>query len=299
MDSVKQKRFSFAGFSSSLSRSLSFSSGEQKVQDESKNSKRSQKTKSLYVKSFRKTNEEKAPTNYDEKEANQSNGKEIRNSIRRSLSAVIYAAPQYKEKQGENDNKLVPVLVTSGLSESVGGILIDDSNLKKEKELEESKKKKSKPVEYDNTLDVFSGNDERETLALLWQGYCYTIKINENTPVVSELLNGEEKDLKALAESLKSRFQNDIWESYSGLIHPVHLFEDNGKKEQIVKNGRWNSLTVEELRRYYDNYGSMMLKIRESRMVEQQRHYHCQPNTKKEWIIPEIISDSQQITQQG
>lgn len=303
MESVKQKRFSFAGFSSSLSRSLSFSSGEQKLQEDSNKSKRSQKTKSLYIKSFRKPTEEKTiATSYDEKEAAQSNGKEIRNSIRRSLSAVIYATPQVKGKQGENDNKLVPVLVTPGLSESVGGILIDDSNnLRRQKEQEAEKKpdKKKKAVEYDNTLDIFPDSSECDSITVLWQGYCYTVKTDEKDPVASEILANKEKEVNSLVEDLVKRFDKEIWNSYHGLIHPVHLFQDKDNKEQVIEAGKWNGLSVEELKRYYDNYGSMMLKIRESRMIEQQRYYQCLPDAKKEWIIPEIIKEPQQITEKA
>lgn len=285
MDSVKQKRFSFAGFSSTLSRSLLFSSGEQKSQDDSKGSKRAQKSRSLYVKSFQKPVEEKVAASCNETGAIQFNGKEVRNSIRRSLSAVIYAAPQTNDKQEEKDNKLVPVLVTSNLSESVGGILIDDSNLRKQKEgVEGIDKKKKKTVEYDNTLDIFPESSEKGAIVVLWQGYCYTININENDPVASELLHKDKNELKRLTEDLKRKFENEIWQSYHGLIHPLHLFREKDDKEQIIEHGRWNGLSVEELRRYYDNYGSMMLKIRESRMIEQQRHYHCLPNAEKEWI---------------
>lgn len=291
MDSTKSKRFSFAGFSSGLSRSLSFSSGTKvKKEDEVVVAKdptveelrkisRAQKSKSLYVKSFNK----KTPTTqYDTSEAVQSNSKEIRSSIRRSLSAVLYASPHSKDDEKSYSNKLVPVLVTPGLSESLGGILIDDGSKNKminnEKTIEKSTKKK-KPVEYDNSLEVVS---EDQATTIIWQGYGYTIAAEGQEEVASEMIT--ETDLE-------SRFEKEVWKSYSGLIHPLHLFQEMNE-EEIVNRGRWAGLSVTELRRYFDNYGSMLLKIREARMLEQQKHYQRLDNVKKEWCIPDIAQNN-------
>jgi hypothetical protein len=322
MDSVKtSKRFSFAGFSSGLSRSLSFSNikptvkieaipivsatattpqqkkeQEETAAEELRKSKRAQKSKSLYIKSFTRKSpspETATVSKYDASEAKQSNSKEIRSSIRRSLSAVLYASPHSTDDDDAKSysNKLVPVLVTPGLSESVGGILIDDGTKNKIKdnqtkvELEKKKKKSKKPVEYDNSLEVIAKDD---TTTIIWQGYGYTIKKDEQEEVVSEMiLSGKEDE-----ENLEERFEKEIWTSYCGLIHPLHLFKDISadKSEEIVNRGRWAGLSVTELRRYYDNYGSMMVKIREARMLEQQTKYQRLSNddVKKEWIIPDI-----------
>ncbi|KAG2214386.1 hypothetical protein INT47_000942 [Mucor saturninus] len=291
MDSTKSKRFSFAGFSSGLSRSLSFSSGtkvkkEEVVaakdsnQEELRKLSRAQKSKSLYVKSFNK----KTPaTQFDASEAVQSNSKEIRSSIRRSLSAVLYASPHSTDDDKSYSNKLVPVLVTPGLSESLGGILIDDGSKNKmmnnEKTTEKSVKKK-RPVEYDNSLEIVS--EDKET-TIIWQGYGYTITAEGQEEVSSEMIT--ETDLE-------SRFEKEIWKSYCGLIHPLHLFQELNDEQEVVNRGRWAGLSVTELRRYFDNYGSMLLKIRESRMLEQQKHYQCLDNVKKEWIIPDITNNT-------
>ncbi|KAK4517099.1 cross-pathway control WD-repeat protein cpc2 [Mucor velutinosus] len=264
MESVKPKRFSFAGFSNSLSRSLSFGGGQAHAkqtatttadnttsppsQPDTKASRRAQKSKSLYIKSFKKVgaSEPHIRTSYDASEAVQSNGKEVRNSIRRSLSAVLYASPH----GGEGDNKLVPILVTPGLSESVGGVMISD----KPAPTEEKPAAKKKSTEYDNTLEVFESKKKEEndnSATILWQGYGYMLA---------------DKGESTLDE-LEQRFESEVWASYRGLIHPLHLIvvDDDESK--------WNNLTVKELRQYYDNYGSMMLKIREARMLKQQKQY--------------------------
>ena len=292
METIKPKRFSFAGFSSGLSRSLSFSNGvksakpdektpqPQAVDEEQKKLKRAQKSKSLYIKSFNKKTPD-TPT-YDVSEAAQTNGKEIRNTIRRSLSAVLYASPHSTMEDGSN--KLVPVLVTPGLSESVGGILIDDGTRNKvtsEKTKEQIKPKK-KSVEYDNTLIV---EEEGNKTTIIWQAYGYSFTKQDQEEVSSELL----------MKDLELRFEKEVWESYRGLIHPLHLFEEMSHTEEILNRGRWAGLTVTELRGYYDNYGSMMLKIRENRMREQQEKYQTSTQVNNEWIIP-ITNQNQDIT---
>lgn len=296
MDSVKSKRFSFAGFSSGLSRSLSFSSGtkvkkEDEIlpslekpigisQEEQRKLKRAQKSKSLYIKSFNKKTTTPT-TQYDASEAVQSNSKEIRSSIRRSLSAVLYASPHLTDDDDKSySSKLVPILVTPELSDSVGGILIDDGSKNKVKNNEEKAievKKKKKPVEYDNSLEVFSKDGDT---TIIWQGYGYIITKEGQEEVGSELMR----------DDLESRFEKEIWNSYRGLIHPLHLFKEDSEQE-VIKRGRWAGLSVTELQRYYDNYGSMLLKIRETRMLEQQKQYQHLLNVKKEWIIPNIIKD--------
>ncbi|KAI9361367.1 hypothetical protein BD770DRAFT_383275 [Pilaira anomala] len=304
MDSVKPKRFSFAGFSSGLSRSLSFTSGTklkkeeistntvenhpvatttdetEEITEAERKLKRAQKSKSLYIKSFHK----KAPTQYDASEATQKNSKEIRSSIRRSLSAVLYASPHSTDDDEKSySSKLVPVLVTPELSDSVGGFLIDDGSKNKIKNNEqgmtvtEEKKKKKNAMEYDNSLEVFPTKDGDTTI--IWQGYGYTI-----TPEQEEVRSELDK------VDLETFFEKNVWDTYRGLIHPLHLFQEEDEQE-IVKRGRWAGLTVTELRRYFDNYGSMLLKIRESRMLEQQRHYQHLLNVKNEWIIPDIVKD--------
>ncbi|CAO3654118.1 unnamed protein product [Mucor hiemalis] len=322
MDSVKSKRFSFAGFSSGLSRSLSFSnhtkSKKEDVsniqslgtpqqqaavagdsEDEHRRNRRAQKSKSLYIKSFDKkpsaTSTSPTSLKYDASEAKQLNGKEIRNSIRRSLSAVLYASPHSaheEDKGSKKTNNLVPVLVTPGLSDSLGGILIDDGT--KNKVMEDSKeklsvdKKKKKSVEYDNSLEVFSTKDDKST-TILWQGYGYTIAKEDQEEVASEMITND------TVKDLELRFEREIWESYRGLIHPLHLFQENDL--EINKRGRWAGLSVNELRRYYDNYGSMMLKIRETRMLEQQKHYQMHAaEIKNEWIIPNVIAAQDNIS---
>ncbi|CEP08115.1 hypothetical protein [Parasitella parasitica] len=268
MESVKSKRFSFAGFSSSLSRSLSFGGvsktesatpQQQPAEDDDaavKPSKRAQKSKSLYIKSFKKVGTKEPPikTTYDASEAVQSNSKDVRNSIRRSLSAVIYASPH----GGEGENKLVPILVTPDLSDSVGGILVkDDSGGGGTVEKED--KAKGNTTEYDNSLDVFYSQKKDEndkSVTILWQGYGYIFD------------NKRESTL----EELQQCFEKDVWSTYCGLIHPLHLVVvDDDDAER-----KWQNLSVNELRQYYDNYGSMMLKIRESRMLKQQKQYYVQ-----------------------
>ncbi|KAI8369160.1 hypothetical protein EDC96DRAFT_122750 [Choanephora cucurbitarum] len=287
MDTVKPKRFSFSGFGSSLSRSLSFSSTKSKdedpglpsppSEDELRKNKRTQKTKSLYIKSFRRSTGDTPKTTFDPSEANQPNSKEVKNAIRRSLSAVLYATPH---ASSENTNKLVPILVTSDLSDSVGGIMISEPGKSQDEEVI-NKKEKKKAVEYDNTLEIFS-NKQNDAVTILWQGYGYTVQYDrEALEVASEILQ-EEENVTDTPHYLESRFEKEVWTSYRGLIHPLHLFE---AKEEVVDRGRWAGLGVSELRRYYDNYGSMMLKIRETRMIQQQRQYHCLTDVNKEWII--------------
>lgn len=129
-------------------------------------------------------------------------------------------------------------------------------------------------------------------MTILWQGYGYTVEDNK-TEVASEMLVAD--NTKETPQDLEARFEKDVWESYRGLVHPLHLFLE--KTDDVLDRGRWAGLSVTELRRYYDNYGSMMLKIRENRMIKQQQQYHYRPDVKNEWIIipeGEAVKDKQQ-----
>jgi hypothetical protein len=319
MDTVKPKRFSFSGFGTSLSRSLSFNktkdtslptppSEEQQeaAAEEQRRNRRAQKSKSLYVKSFRKSveSDSSAKKSFDASEATQTNSKEVRSAIRRSLSAVLYASPHSSSSSpSETTNKLVPILVTPGLSDSVGGILIDDGSTPLAKTTEAAgatatataETKKKKPVEYDNRLEVFC-NKNNDAVTILWQGYGYTIEEDDNKEVASEMLV---EKIEETPQDLEARFEKDVWESYRGLVHPLHLFLEK-TEDTVMNRGRWAGLSVTELRRYYDNYGSMMLKIRQNRMIKQQEQYHCSSGVKKEWIItiPEGETNKDKLEQQ-
>ncbi|KAI7900734.1 uncharacterized protein BX663DRAFT_516319 [Cokeromyces recurvatus] len=241
MESIKPKRFSFASFgrafsfnnNNSVPKQQTSTKGDSKDYDKEPHhqSRRSQKSKSLYVKSTNKT-------------IQTAEIKDIRRSIRHSLASVLYAAPHsMTSKEG---NMLVPVLVTSELSESLGGVLVanNDKPHSEEEEEEGQKKKKVQSIEYDHTLEIVYNKD---SMTILWQGYGYTI------------------DEKAIVDTnnIMSAYEKDRWESYQGLIHPIHLFSLD------------ITLNVTELKRYYDNYGSMMLKIREIKMLnQQQQQYH-------------------------
>ncbi|KAG0167929.1 hypothetical protein DFQ28_002873 [Apophysomyces sp. BC1034] len=330
----KPKRFSFAG----LTRSFSFSAPTKPTlpptatatattttppsntvadSDEDRRRRRTHKSQSLYVKSFRHLvgKDDKAANGktFDASEATQKNSKEIRNTIRRSLSAVVYASPiSSSDPSNTGPGVMVPVLVTPEMSDAHGGLVMD------EPQPIEEKPKRKKKVEYDNSLVVMSEEDEekkKKTMMIVWQGYGYTVDLEGD--VAKGLLGPEEQRTGQTAqESLEKRFEQGIWNDYRGLIHPLHLFEpaeqgnnnnnssssnddddrnnSNNNDDSNSSNNddkRWAGLSVTELRRYYDNYGSMMLKIRESRMVEQQRHYHVlekQGKVEKDWIIPKI-----------
>ncbi|KAF7728543.1 hypothetical protein EC973_005947 [Apophysomyces ossiformis] len=298
----KPKRFSFAG----LTRSFSFSAQTKPTpppttatatasDDEERRKRRTQKSQSLYVKSFRHlVGKEDKSTNrsFDATEATQANSKEIRNSIRRSLSAVVYASPHSTSSPSDPSSTsssapgvMVPVLVTQEMSDAHGGLVMDEPRPLEEEDGKQNKKKK---VEYDNSLEVMPEKDKKR-LMIVWQGYGYHVNLEDENGPVQGLLEPQERAEDTMAqENLKNRFEEGIWTDYRGLIHPLHLFEP---KEQLNDEARWTGLSVSELRRYYDNYGSMMLKIRESRMVQQQRQYHIldkQGKAEGEWIIPKL-----------
>ncbi|ORY96166.1 hypothetical protein BCR43DRAFT_524311 [Syncephalastrum racemosum] len=258
MDTKRNKRFSFASFFSKPSPQHQQANGippsaspQQQPAPSAPhhhNRRRAEKSQSLYLQSFRKN------SSYDPSEATQKDPKAIRNTIRRSLSAVLYATPQ-KEQQGAT---LVPVLVTDTLSDKHGGMIMDaeaESERQKAAAAEEESKKKNKtPVEYDNTFHVVPSNKNSSSVTLVWQGYGYEWQ----------------------GEADEAQFESEIWSSYRGLIHPLHLASEDP----------WSHLTVAELKRYFDNYGSMLLKLREASMLRQQRQYLVQANKNSDFIIP-------------
>ncbi|KAI9032832.1 hypothetical protein CLU79DRAFT_728221 [Phycomyces nitens] len=310
---TKSKRFSFAGLTS-LTRSFTFSGtsakpvvaeqpvvvdieatrrtteAERRPLEIDRRKLRDKKSQSLFVKSFRTPKgaikEDKAKTQYDPAEAVQTNSSEVRSSIRRSLSAVVYASPHLNSRHEKNAPRmsgLVPVLVTPEMSDSHGGIVMDDPD--KPASEPEIKKPKKKTMEYDNTLVLMP--DNRDTaLTIVWQGYGYTIASTAATSLTTHILGSDPwTDRDKTQEALEGRFEGEIWTSYRGLIHPLHLFKP---LEDSEEKGAWEGLSVTELRQYFDNYGSMMLKIREARMAEQQKDYHVEFKNlaEEERIIP-------------
>lgn len=247
------KRFSFGGFSLF---NKSSSSSNQATTAPKPDARRAQKTQSLYIRHLK---DAVKTTQYDPSEAEQTNGQEIRNSIRRSLSAVLYASPQQPSSSG-----LVPVLVTQDLSDRTGGIIVPESS-----QSDEKKENKKRPVEYDNTLDIMI-DPKSDEIMIVWQGYGFVYPTTAG-------------DKEAVKEDLHTRFEKQIWSSYQGLIHPLHLFENETEE-------RWAALTVHELKRYFDNYGSMLLKLREASMRRQQRQYLVMEKAQvnNEWIIPQV-----------
>ncbi|KAI9278576.1 hypothetical protein BDA99DRAFT_492526 [Phascolomyces articulosus] len=276
--------------------------------DERRRRRRAQKSQSLYLQSFRNLTNSKPSrpmsTQYDPAEANQVNHKEVRSSIRRSLSAVLYATPQ-KQKQQENGNNnssgssgLVPVLVTQDLSDRHGGMITSEDIEKKqaqEQKEQEAKKKKKKSIEYDNTLDIME-EKKKDQLVIIWQGYGYihTVKKKkeEDEKNDDDEKNRQEQEdgslLENTKEKLENRFEKEIWTDYRGLVHPLHLFQD--EVENVEDEEKWGALSVEELRRYFDNYGSMLLKLRDASMLRQQRQYVVMDKKAKEdWILPQAL----------
>ncbi|KAL0088552.1 hypothetical protein J3Q64DRAFT_1726393 [Phycomyces blakesleeanus] len=334
---TKSKRFSFAGLTS-LTRSFSFSGTSAKpvlaeeppaVDVESvkrtaeadrrttevdrrpleidRRKLRDKKSQSLFIRSFRSptkagvVKEDKSKTQYDPAEAAQTNSSDVRSSIRRSLSAVVYASPHLNsrhEKDSPRMSGLVPVLVTPGMSDSHGGIVMDDP--KQHLVEAEIKLPKRKTMEYDNTLVLMP--DNRDTaLTIVWQGYGYTINSSAATSLTTHILGSDPwTDRDKTQEALEGRFEGEVWTSYRGLIHPLHLFTPLPNSDASQDKGAWEGLSVTELRQYYDNYGSMMLKIREARMAEQQRYYHdlqLKGHVEDDWMIPEVSQPETNITE--
>ncbi|KAG2220129.1 hypothetical protein INT45_006157 [Circinella minor] len=270
--------------------------------DERKRRRRAQKSQSLYLQSFRNltsnNNNKSRPTStqYDPAEVQQANHKEVRSSIRRSLSAVLYATPQSKQQQQSGGSAgLVPVLVTQDLSDRHGGMITSDDIEKKQEQT--VKKKKEKSVEYDNTLDIITDSKDNQ-LVIIWQGYGYLHSMKKkDKKKEGEEQQQQQQQQKELAdndvllnntkENLDNRFEKEIWSGYRGLVHPLHLFQDNPENETETQE-KWASLSVDELRRYFDNYGSMLLKLRDASMKRQQRQYLVMNDkTKEDWIIPQ------------
>lgn len=294
---AKAKRFSFAGFFSKKQEPSSPITQQQHqpppstdnntATQEKKQQRRAQKTQSLYIQSFRHrfSTPSSKPTcsQYDPSEVQQSNPKEIRNTIRRSLSAVMYATPQKQREEvatttttQEKNNtssssepgKLVPILVTEGLFDQHSGMIVSA-----EPETLPTEKRRV-PVEYDNTLDVLDNKDG--TSLVVWQGYGYVIKEEEPKTEDKE----EQENDHASSSSLTWSFDKEVWSEYRGLIHPLHLVQEDN-------DDRWKALTVTELKRYYDNYGSMLLRLREACMKRQQTQYLAmEGKAKTEWLIP-------------
>ncbi|KAI9499298.1 hypothetical protein BDB00DRAFT_228095 [Zychaea mexicana] len=294
------KRFSFAGFSLFNKTSAAEKSQpppsppsqkqeqqkEQDSDDERRRSRRAQKSQSLYLQSFRNlTNKRPTSAQYDPAEANQANHKEVRSTIRRSLSAVLYATPQQQKQQSSGSAGLVPVLVTQDLSDRHGGMITphdESANKKKaqEKEAEAAatkEKKQQQAIEYDNTLDIIP-DSKKEELVIIWQGYGYTQPINST--------DSNKRNIDVAKQELDDRFEKEVWTKYRGLIHPLHLFQDADDENE--GQDKWGALSVEELRRYFDNYGSMLLKLRDRSMMRQQRQYLVMNNkAKDDWILPQ------------
>ncbi|KAI8144715.1 hypothetical protein BJV82DRAFT_512741 [Fennellomyces sp. T-0311] len=263
------KRFSFASFSLFKSSSPAVETGNTpspasqqppSEDDDARRRRRREKSQSLYVQSFRHLTPKKSQTQYDPAEATQANRKEIRSTIRRSLSAVLYATPQKTDSQKSSSSAgLVPVLVTQELSDRHGGMIMSEQK-------EEEQPKKKQPVEYDNTLDIMP---EKDQLVIIWQGYGYTHSA---------------QDVHAAKAKLDDSFEKEVWTEYRGLIHPLHLFQDQNEDD------KWAALSVDELRRYFDNYGSMLLKLRDASMMRQQKQYLVMDSKKDDWLLPQAQS---------
>ncbi|CAO3652511.1 unnamed protein product [Cunninghamella echinulata] len=195
----------------------------------------------------------------------------------------------------ESQNHLVPVLVTSKVVDEDPSILLSPPSLPPPPPSSSSSSTISptttttttntpissskKPcLEYDNTMIIESlspkkkddvENEKKDNdLLLLWQGYGFIMpsKITNDDNDNANNDNNDNNTLVLDETSLMASFEKDIWSTYKGLIHPVHLIDLN-------ENDRWKHLSVMELKRYYDNYGSMMLKQREWRKEQQCLHY--------------------------
>ncbi|KAL1933858.1 hypothetical protein VTP01DRAFT_7948 [Rhizomucor pusillus] len=196
----------------------------------------------------------------------------IRNTIRRSLSAILYAPPQRSSNDEDKSSSgaaasLVPVLVTADVSDK---IIADSAERKPEPINANNKQRKAPPVEYDNTLDVVVANkddQQQEQLTLIWQGYGFICSRQELVPSMDKA-------------TLMNSYESQVWSEYRGLVHPLHLFED-------AADERWSALTVSELQKYFNNYGSMLLKLRDASMRRQQQQYITMGPAASEWIIPQ------------
>ncbi|KAI8344265.1 hypothetical protein BC941DRAFT_507833 [Chlamydoabsidia padenii] len=257
------KRFSLASFTRSFQSNPSTT--------EAPSRRRLEKTQSMYIKPsptsppLIPSAASQAPRqSFQEELPKKSHTQHIKKTIRRSLSVIMYANPSSSDENKKSH--LVPVLVTPNVA--------DPMILMEEKKKEEPVRKTSGPkriLEYDNTVTIEPG---KEDVLILWQGYGYTLG---NSATLSGRTSSSSDDSSMpptpTATGMPSSvpyldsFDQDRWANYKGLIHPLHLFDLD---EDIC----WSALTVTELRRYYDNYGSMMLKQRKWRQQQQTLQYH-------------------------
>ncbi|CAO3599378.1 unnamed protein product [Absidia cylindrospora] len=204
----------------------------------------------------------------------------------------MYANPGSSSTQQDEKSHLVPVLVTPNVADPM--MLMEKKNQAptvsdsppSSPSLQPVKKQPKRILEYDNTVIIEpltrNSNDNNSTEAsnkedvlILWQGYGYTLEQQppslSSSSSLSSLPSSPSSPLSSPSESRPSprleAFDKDRWASYQGLIHPLFLFD-------LDEQQCWDSLTVAELRRYYDNYGSMMLKQREWRQQQQTLQYH-------------------------
>ncbi|KAI8988014.1 hypothetical protein BDF20DRAFT_853332 [Mycotypha africana] len=100
---------------------------------------------------------------------------------------------------------------------------------------------------------------------IVWQGYAFQWKEQQHDNTITPAY-------------MKLHYEKDVWELYKGLIHPLHIFHDelwtnhpHGKQDEQVEvaSDIWSQLTVKELRQYFNNYGSLLLKLHESRLQQQ------------------------------
>ncbi|KAI8078894.1 uncharacterized protein BX664DRAFT_343004 [Halteromyces radiatus] len=256
LKSIKSvKRFSLANLTKSFQNN--HISSPPSSPEERNNRRRPDRTQSLFIKPpSPPLSPSKAPRpSFQDELPKKSHTQHIKKTIRRSLSVIMYANPSSKHQE-EQKSHLVPVLVTPNVEDPM--ILMTDKPTTTTTTTEKIKNKRI--LEYDNNIIIEpiqrkkeeeEKNEEKDDLLILWQGYGYTL----NTSTTQSL-------------PCLETFDKERWTSYQGLIHPLHLFMD--LDEQLC----WQALSVAELRRYYDNYGSMMLKQREWRQQQQTLQYH-------------------------
>ncbi|ORZ08196.1 hypothetical protein BCR42DRAFT_455727 [Absidia repens] len=236
----------------------------------------------------------------------------IKKTIRRSLSVIMYANPGNSSTQQDEKSHLVPVLVTPNVADPMmlmekktPAPIVSDSPPSSPSLPPVTKAVKKQPkriLEYDNTIIIEpltrksteeannKDSSDKEDILILWQGYGYTLEqqpslssspssslpsspLSPSSPLLSSSSSSSSSSLEQ--EPIEPRpsrprleaFDEDRWAGYQGLIHPLFLFD-------LDEQQCWDALTVAELRRYYDNYGSMMLKQREWRQQQQTLQYH-------------------------
>jgi hypothetical protein len=204
---------------------------------------------------------------FQEELPKKSHTQHIKKTIRRSLSVIMYANPASSSADTEKSH-LVPVLVTPNVADPM--ILMEE----KKKEPPVVKKGPKRILEYDNTIMIEPG---KEDVLILWQGYGYTLENSATSSCRTSSSSSDDSDTMPPTPTTEppllsgaphlDTFDHDRWSTYQGLIHPLHLFD-------LDPSICWPALTVAELRKYYDNYGSMMLKQREWRQQQQTLQYH-------------------------